>query len=140
MRTHKFLIQSLKFFLKQFIHYLKDMLCSSHAFHNYFCVTIKKRRVFLQHLLNKALAPTNYATVHRAQNKRSFTRYVIVKCLEAYHHDDNCFMWCETCSKLISVIWNCKYMYLHWFNRLQLVCNYNVPCWSFPNNLWSKWR
>lgn len=26
------------------------------------------------------------------------------------------------------------YIYIG-FNRLQLVCNYNVPCWSFPNNL-----
>lgn len=32
------------------------------------------------------------------------------------------------------------YMYCIYigFNRLQLVCNYNVPCWSFPNNLGSK--
>lgn len=134
------------------------MLCSCHAFHNYFCVT-KKKRVFLQHLLNKALADTSYkynvcvqvlftisyklyVTVHTAQNKRSFTRYVIVQRLEACHQDDNCSTWYETCSKLISVIWNCRCMYSKYigFNRLQLVCNYNVPCWSFPNNLGSKWR
>lgn len=84
------------------------MLCSSHAFHNYFCVTIKKS-IFTTSIKYKALADTflqayvQVRTFHKPyklcyctkspEKKELHKVYVnIVQCFEACHHDDNCSM------------------------------------------------